>query len=134
MPHLGRLPNDIPAEPGRAYADEGWSGFGDWLGTGTIAARLRKHRSFTMARAYARSLKLKSGSEWRAFCNGEMPEKGKLPEDIPAAPNSAYATQGWAGMGDWLGTGRIADQIREYRPFNQARLYVRKLKLKSKAE
>ena len=37
MPRLGRLPADIPASPSRTYADKGWKGMGDWLGTGNIA-------------------------------------------------------------------------------------------------
>lgn len=39
-----------------------------------------------------------------------------------------------ANFGDWLGTGRIADQYREYRSFEDAREFVRKLRLKSAAE
>jgi hypothetical protein len=34
-------------------------------------------------------------------------------------------------MGDWLGTGRIADQQKVFLPFNEARAYVRKLDLKN---
>ena len=74
---------------------------GDWLGTGTIAARLRQYRSFKEARAFVHSLGLKSRTEWRAYC-----KSGKKPDDIPADPHSTYADDGWAGMGDWLGTGR----------------------------
>jgi len=74
-------------------------GTGDWLGTGTIAPRLRQYRSFNAAREFARSLNLESGSEWRAFC-----KSGKLPPDIPANPHQAYKDKGWKGMRDWLGT------------------------------
>ena len=28
----GQKPNDIPAGPAHAYADNGWGGWGDWLG------------------------------------------------------------------------------------------------------
>ena len=41
---------------------------GDWLGTGTIASYLREYRSFKEARAFVRSLGLKSETEWRAYC------------------------------------------------------------------
>ncbi len=34
MPQLGCLPADIPRHADRTYADEGWKGMGDWLGTG----------------------------------------------------------------------------------------------------
>ena len=79
---------------------------GDWLGTGTIAPRLRLYRSFKKARAFARALSLKNRDEWNQFCKGKFPEKGTLPPDIPATPHNSYTDKGWAGMGDWLGTGR----------------------------
>jgi hypothetical protein len=37
-------------------------------------------------------------------------------------------------MGDWLGTGTIATHLREYLPFEEARIYARGLGLKSQAE
>ena len=105
MPALGKLPIDIPATPSGNYSDKGWINFGDWLGTGYIAPRQRKYRSFNDARKFARSLKLKSKTEWEAFTKGLMPHLGKLPSDIPAAPSMGkYANNGWNGIKDWLGT------------------------------
>jgi superfamily II DNA or RNA helicase len=134
LPKLGRLPADIPANPNQTYRGKGWLNWGDWLGTGAVAAQLRRYRPFEEARAYARTLKLKSYSEWMAFCKGAMPEKGARPEDIPAAVNRVYADQGWAGMGDWLGTGTVAARFRAYRPFEQARAFVHDLRLGSGSE
>jgi len=134
IPRLGRLPADIPTNPAKTYVDKGWTGYGDWLGTGTIATHLREYLSFSEARAFARSLKLKNGDEWRAFCRGEMPQSGKLPVDIPANPNNTYADRGWKGMGDWLGTDAVATFRRRYRTFLQARSFARKLKLKNRTE
>jgi hypothetical protein len=37
-------------------------------------------------------------------------------------------------MGDWLGTGRLADQLRVYRSFENARAFVHQLNLKSGAD
>ena len=34
-------------------------------------------------------------------------------------------------MGDWLGTGRVADQLRQYRSFEEARKYVWTLNLRN---
>lgn len=133
-PHLGELPADIPTNPSLNYADSGWSGYGDWLGTGTIATHLRKYRPFREARAFTRSLKLKDGDGWRAFCKGEMTQLGKLPVDIPANPNNTYADKGWKGMGDWLGTHVVATFRRHYRPFQLARSFARKLKLQNRAQ
>jgi superfamily II DNA or RNA helicase len=134
MPRLGRLPADIPAKPARTYADNGWIGFGDWLGTGNLAHRLREFRSFREARTFARNLKLKAGSEWTAFCKGEMPRLGRLPADIPAYPNQTYANNGWQSMGDWLGTGNVANHLKKYRPFREAHTFARNLKLKAASE
>ena len=134
IPKLGKLPADIPSNPNIKYAGKGWSGFGDWLGTGTIAPQKRKYRPFKKARAYVRKLNLKSRSEWLAFCKGEIPKLGKLPADIPAAPNQVYAIKGWKSIGDWLGTGTVAAHLRKYRPFKAARNYARKLKLKGRSE
>ena len=77
------------------------------MDTGNIATILRRFRPFKEARDFARGLGLKSGAEWRKFCKGDMPEKGALPPDVPSNPNKTYRDNGWAGMGDWLGTGRI---------------------------
>ena len=78
---------------------------GDWLGTGTIWVGIKKYRTFTEARAFARNLKLRNQKTWRLFCKGKLPAKGYLPEDIPASPHKTYANKGWKGMGDWLGNG-----------------------------
>jgi predicted helicase len=81
-------------------------------------------RPFEEAREFVRGLGLKSRAEWDAYCKGDMPRLGGLPSDIPVFPNQVYADQGWSGVGDWLGTGNVAYFLREYRPFEEARLYV----------
>src|SRR5262249_25083929 len=186
----GEKPADIPYVPSKTYLQSGWSGYGDWLGTGAIAFRDRQCRPFKKARAFARSLKLKSSIEWSEYCqSGKRPKdipsnpnviydewsgygdclgrggrRGnwrrvrtarafsrslnlksgaewyayaktrKKPDDIPVSPKQTYEGDGWAGMGDWLGTGRIADQERQYRTFKKARAFARSLDLKSETE
>jgi hypothetical protein len=134
MPEKETLPLNIPAKPSESYAEKGWKGFGDWLGTGTIAARLRTYLPFEEARAFVHTLKLKNQDEWNKFCKGQIPEKGMRPADIPTNPNKTYEEKGWKGMGDWLGTGTIAPKLRVYLPFEEARAFARNLKLKSSAE
>jgi hypothetical protein len=96
----GKRPNDIPAAPEVVYAENGWTGWGDWLGTDVVATLLRQYRPFKKARAFVRSRNLKTVIEWRKFC-----KSGKKPDDIPKVPWKVYAENGWAGFGDWLGTG-----------------------------
>ncbi|MDA9982987.1 hypothetical protein N9H39_09730, partial [Gammaproteobacteria bacterium] len=122
------FPENIPATPNTVYRNEGWVNMGDWLGTGFIATYDRTYRKFSKARAIAHSLGLKSGVEWTKFT-----KSGKLPNDIPAYPAKVYKGKGWEGMGDWLGSGYVANQARNYRPFIEARLFARSLKLASRA-
>lgn len=130
---LAELPFDIPANPHQTYANNGWRGYGDWLGTGFVSPRCKKYRSFIKARAFARSLKLKSTQEWYSYARGRMPHLRVLPSDIPIHPHSKYANEGWAGMSDWLGTERRI-RGKPYRSFEDARAFVRKLKLRNEAE
>ena len=123
----GKLPANVPFKPDRTYAEEGWSGVGDWLGTERIANFLRVYRPFEEARAFAQSLGLKTHAEWVGFS-----KSGKLPKDIPAAPQQTYREAGWSGYGDWLGTRR--SRLRQYRDFEAARKYARTLGLKSQAQ
>jgi SAM-dependent methyltransferase len=122
-------PDDIPANPYDSYKDKGWVGWGNWLGTGRIANFNRTRRTFEEARTFVQSLELKSRNEWRTWAKSDA-----RPDDIPANPARTYKDKGWAGMGDWLGTGTIAVFNRTYRPFKEARLYVHTLGLKSLAE
>jgi len=124
-----RRPDDIPAYPNEIYVDDGWAGWGDWLGTGRVANQQREFQSFKRARAFVRSLGLKSFDKWRDYC-----KSGKRPPDIPAWPPDTYAESGWAGWGDWLGTGRVSNRQREFRSFSEARAFVRGLGLKSETE
>jgi hypothetical protein len=120
----GKKPPDIPAKPARKYAKSGWVNWGHWLGTGRIADQLREYRRFDKARAFVRRLKLKS---WREYC-----KSGRRPSDIPADPKKTYAKSGWAGYGDWLGTGKVRPD--EYRSFKEARAFAHSLGLKSSTE
>ena len=122
-------PSNIPASPDYIYAEDGFAGLGDWLGTGRVADHLREYRSFDDARAYVHGLGLKSLIEWRNYC-----KSGKKPDDIPSKPQRTYAKTGWAGWGDWLGTGTVAPQLRRFRSFKEARAFVRGLGLKSETE
>src|SRR5262249_25980265 len=80
----GQKPDDIPAYPRSVYAESGWNGIGDWLGTGN---RNRGNwRNFNEARAFVRNLGFKSGKDWHSYCRS-----GERPNDIPANPHVVYA-------------------------------------------
>jgi hypothetical protein len=130
----GTRPDDIPTAPNHVYKEDRWLGWGDWLGTGTVANHQRQFRSFQEARAFARSLELTGEGDWREYCAGRLPGKAEKPADIPTAPHRAYRQEGWIGWGDWLGTGTVASRLRWYRPFARAQVFVRRLGLQSQAD
>lgn len=91
-------------------------------------------RSFEETREFARNLKLSGREEWKLFCLGKMPEKGKKPSDIPTAINDVFKNVGWISWGDFLGTGNIRKGSTEWLSFDEARKYIHTLKLKSQNE
>ena len=83
---------------------------------------------FEEARNIAQSFKLKNWNEWRLL------DKSKMPLNIPHEPNSVYVNKGWVNWGHWLGTNNTSTHNRKYLSFNEARKFVRGLKLKNGAE
>ena len=88
----------------------------------------KQFRNFESARKFVQKLGLKSGKYWQEYC-----KSGDKPDDIPSAPGSFYKKE-WEGMGNLLGTQRMADQYKKYRSFNDAAKYVCSLNLKSQKE
>jgi superfamily II DNA or RNA helicase len=121
-------PFNIPSVPSITYKDKGWNGWGDWLGTGSVANKFKKFLPFDEARDVVRKMGLKSEKEFREF----IKNKGDL--KIPSGPARTYKNEGWLSMGDFLGTERIADQLREYKSFNDAKIFAHTLGLKSRTE
>ena len=123
----GARPHDIPSNPHTTYASSGWLSMGDFLGfaEGKVAG---SYRSFEDARAYVRTLGLKSQKEWEVWR-----KSGDRPHDIPSDPWTTYASSGWTSWGDFLGysIGKVAGS---YRSFEKAREYARTLGLKSEKE
>jgi superfamily II DNA or RNA helicase len=126
---LGKLPFNIPHTPSTVYKDYGWIGFGDWLGTGSIATYNRTYLPFLEARIFVQNLKLKSQNDWANYC-----KSGDKPLNIPSDPRAVYKGKGWISFGDWLGTNTIAPFLREYLTYDEASKFVKKLKLSSQNE
>jgi hypothetical protein len=125
----GKKPNDIPSSLPGTYKNKGWISWGDWLRNGEKISRNRKFSPFKEAKEFVQSLGLKGQKEWYAYC-----KSGNKPDDIPTTPDRVYKNKGWIGYGDWIGTGTVAPRYRVYRPFPEAREFVRKLNLKSGTE
>jgi hypothetical protein len=120
----GDKPEDIPTGAWKTYKDEGWNGLADFLGTDST--RVLKKVSYIEARKFARSLNLKSSTDWNNYIiNNE------LPKGIPRTLPKAYKGRGWISWNDFLGFNIIHRNWRKFKTFTDARHFVRKLGLKS---
>jgi hypothetical protein len=113
----GQRPPNIPTNPDRAYRDDGWISWNDWLGNGKERVAWK---SFAAGRAFVRGLELGGVKEWWVW-----KKSGQRPSDIPAHPERAYRDDGWISWPDWLGSERVA-----WKSFTEGRAYVRGLELK----
>ncbi len=122
----GKKPNYIPSSPKNQYPNE-WKGFGDWLGTGTIASYQRSFKPFEEARKFVHTLGLKNNKEWLKY---------DKPYDIPAMPHKTYKGKGWVSLGDWLGTNLVSwkEHAKSFLTFSEAKKFVHALGLKSRIQ
>ncbi len=120
-------PMDIPSNPHKIYKED-WRGWGYYLGTGHIANGEKKFRPFEEALEYVHLFNFSSAEAYK-----EWSKSGKRPKDIPGHPHIAYKKQ-WRGWGYYLGTGRVANGEKKFRPFEEALEYVRALDFSSVEE
>ncbi|CAN1593123.1 SF2_C_EcoAI-like domain containing protein [Candidatus Pelagibacterales bacterium] len=85
-------------------------------------------RPYEEAKKYVHSLKIKGVDEWRKYTRSK-----KLPIDIPLSPDKVYKKQ-FEGFGIFLGTGYIANALRKYRSYDDAKKYAKSLNLRTTTE
>ncbi|MBF0196074.1 MAG: hypothetical protein HQL32_00070 [Planctomycetes bacterium] len=88
-----------------------------------------EYRSFESAREFARALCLRNKDEWTRYAKGELEDKEAKPKDIPSRVDKIYKGKGWCGFDDFLGTSKVKELRKNYRSFEQARAFVRSLRL-----
>ena len=125
----GYKPNNIPYDPKKVYKNDGYINFGDWLGSGNMASGRISYLTYDEARIIVESLKIRSTNDWK-----EIVKSGKLPINIPKAPHYYYKGKGWTSYGDWLGTGAVAPQNKNYLEYDTAKSIIKNLSIKSSSE
>jgi len=120
----GKLPPDIPTDLRQYYLNRGWISMGDFLGTGYVAHKNRKYLPYIKAQKIVASYGLKNQQEWKDFTKSK-----EFPTGVHKSPDRYY--EEFVSLGAWLGTGTVASGNRVYRSFDDARAFVRKLKLKN---
>ena len=125
----GKIPKDIPRYPDIPYEKE-WKGWGDFLGTGNLspADKRKQLASYEECMKFVRSLGIKTENQWRTWN-----KNNERPIDIPYSFERSYPDE-WTTMGDFLGTGFIADKNKVWMSFDKARTIVQKLDLKNMDE
>ncbi len=119
-----------PFEPLVRLQEPGLGRLGRLARHGQFSHRFGNFLQFEEARGVARSARAKE--EGRL---GEVDQvRDRCPDDLPATPNEVYKDTGWAGWGDWLGNGVVANQNRVFLPFEEARAYARPLGLRTRTE
>ncbi len=123
------IQSNIPKRPNNYYNEKGWISWADWLGYKGRRNNNAKYLDYETAKKVIHNLNLKSSTEWINYCKAN-----KTPVNIPKDPRTVYKNNGWISLGEWLGTGRVADHLKNYLSFKEARDYVRKLNLKNANE
>ena len=123
------MPENIPISVRSVYKDEGFVSMDDWLGTGRISRMKRSYLTYKEAQKIVATLNINTEKEWR-----QKVKMNEIPINIPTKPNRTYKDKGWIGMGDWLGTNRVANYNKTYISYENARKYALSLKLKSRKD
>jgi superfamily II DNA or RNA helicase len=119
-------PDFIPSNPYQIYQNKGWINTADWIGLEVKQKIINgQYLSFKEARDYIRNLKLEKANLWIRYLMNELPGYANKPKYIPDKPHEVYKKE-WQGLEDWLGI-----QDNKYLPFEEARTFIRNLKLKN---
>ncbi len=127
-------PFDIPNSPELIYKENGWTGYGDWLGTFTIAPFKRSYRSFEASREFARKLELTSSEKWISYCKGELPHLETKPTDIPTNVSRKYKNEGWISYKDFLWSNIHRQKFSKFLNYGEAKIFIKSLELKDYKE
>jgi superfamily II DNA or RNA helicase len=111
----------LPKWPQITYKDS-WNGYGDYLGTGTIASNeLKNYRlSYNEARNLVIKNKITTRNEYKKF-------RSKSEENIlilPANPEQIYKNE-WNGYGEFFGTGNVANQNKQFLSLQEAKEFLK---------
>ena len=113
---------DIPIRPDSTYEQLGWNGWDNFLG--------KEFLSFEDCKAYVVLLGLKKKNDWMDWVKTKV-----KPDNIPADPYGVYQNSGWVSWTDFLGvSGGLTSRNSEFLSYDEAKLVVKELGIKSSAE
>jgi exonuclease I len=124
---LEKKPENIPSSPEQVYRRSAWKNYKDWL--------KEEIMPFEEAKLFVKTLNLKHRKEWYKYCKGEYINLQPKPKNIPRDPDLRYRKY-WLGWNDWLNSNEMREYgiVKEWMPFEEARDFVRGLKLNDTIE
>ena len=111
------LIDNVPSNPDKYYKNNGWSGYGDFLGR--ISHLDKVFLKYEEAEKKVRKLEIKNWKQYEEYVNNN-----KFC-GLPKAPNQLYKNKGWKSFKSFIGK-----EIK-YLDFVEAKKYVRKLSVKT---
>jgi len=120
-------PNNIPTNPNSFYKEE-WSDWGTFL-RGEKSRKSIIYYSYEECKQIIKKFNITSKSKWFKEINNIITEDNR----IPYSPLKTYKDD-FIGWGDFLSTGRIQDNMKQYLSFEETKTFVQKLNLKSSDE
>ena len=92
----------LPAKPDNQFRGKGWKNWGEFLGSGEVAAQKKKFWSYEKSSSYLRRLKkVNTWADFRRYKKGEIDGYSKCPEGIPSVPYNTYKDK-WKGWSKFL--------------------------------
>jgi len=88
----------------------------------------KQFRSFEESKKFVHTLGIKNQREWTTYC-----KSGNKSDDIPTTPARSYKKD-WKSWGDWLGTGTVQTQQRNYLSYQESKNIVHSLGLKTRKD
>lgn len=119
-----KRPSTIPYSPEKEYKRTGWIDLGDWFGTGNTGRQRKKRMTYEQAKTYIQAVGIKTQHEFFAWRKTDQ-----RPETMPPDPNKVYLE--FEGWGTFLGTGRIANQNKKYWSYEEAKVFLKALRITS---
>lgn len=135
----GNKPFDIPSKPYNSYPNE-WKGWNNWLGTENKSNLDISKNFFSIkeAKIFMKTHtngKITSQSKFQEWVKNGIEGIISKPVQMPSAPGQTYKNDPlWRGLGDFLGTNRVASRSIIYLSYDEAKKRLKKEKLNSKEE
>ena len=122
----GALPPGLPKYPYEKYKNNGWISWGDFLESGYVANANRSYVSYEEAKRIIANAnpRPRTRSEYN-----EAIRSGVLPSNLPLNAPLIYKNDGWQGVGDYLGTGRVATHHQKFLSYAECKEAIRAMEL-----